>query len=58
MRDINRIDILLKLIGQEWKKHPDLRLCQLLSNLFEDNDLYYKEDYEVWYALRKQLNHE
>lgn len=48
MRDPNRIRPLLDLIECVWKKYPDLRLCQLLSNQFPStNDLYYVEDSEL-----------
>ena len=30
MRRVDRIDKILKLIEEEWKKYPDLRLGQLL----------------------------
>lgn len=44
MRDINRI---LFLIGEEWKKAPDLRFGQLFFNLqrWENNNLFdYKDE--------------
>ena len=45
MRDPNRIEIVLNEIKEIWKKHPDLRLCQLLLNLVANpNSLYYVED--------------
>lgn len=33
MRDPKRIDRILKLIENSWKRYPDLRLGQLLINL-------------------------
>lgn len=44
MRDPKRVKRMLKLIEKIWKKHNNLRLCQLLGNCFEVGDLYYKED--------------
>jgi hypothetical protein len=32
MRDPDRINIILEELGKLWKKHPDLRLGQLLEN--------------------------
>ena len=44
MRDISRIDFVLKSIGDIWKNYPDLRLGQLLLNVVRDPMLYYIED--------------
>lgn len=44
MRDINRIDFILKSVGDVWKNYPDLRLGQLLLNVVRDPMLYYIED--------------
>jgi len=38
MRDINRIDRILELIGNIWKKSPDQRFGQMLINNFIIND--------------------
>lgn len=39
------IDRILSKIGEIWKKHPELRLLQLLLNCFKFNtDYYYVED--------------
>lgn len=46
MRDINRIDKVLDEIKTIWKKHPDLRLGQLIGNVLSDPLLYYVEDDE------------
>ena len=45
-RDPNRIDTVLQLIGNIWKKYPDYRLCQLIENIKPNNmpDLFYIED--------------
>jgi len=34
------------------EKYPSLRLCQILGNCFETNDLYYKTDEEVLEGLK------
>ena len=47
MRDIDRIDDILGTIRFVWKKNPDLRLCQLISNCFHGQDIYYIEDEEL-----------
>lgn len=44
MRDPKRIDRILKLIEKIWKKHPGLRLCQLIGNCFETGDNYAQKD--------------
>ena len=47
MRDKERIDKILGLIGKTWKKHPDMRFYQLLINIGmipDDNKLWRIED--------------
>lgn len=45
MRDPKRIDKILKLIKTYWKKHPDMRLTQLIMNALQiTDDPYYIED--------------
>jgi len=53
MRDINRIDRIIELLRELWKKYPDQRLGQLLENYIffagERGDvtsvrLFYQED--------------
>jgi len=52
MRDIRRIDKILKKIRKYWKANPDLRLMQLLGNCWEGNeDRYYTEDDELGRVL-------
>lgn len=43
MRDPKRIKKVLKIIEEVWKRNPDLRLCQLIGNVFP-GDNYYIED--------------
>ena len=54
MRDPRRIDKVLKLIKKIWKQRPELRLMQLIGNVFGPNspDNYYKEDGELMFLLR------
>ena len=47
----DRIDIILTLIKDIWRDHPNLRLCQIIGNCFEAGDLYYKEDDELFRRL-------
>jgi uncharacterized protein YihD (DUF1040 family) len=62
MRDPNRIPYILEMIKQYWEKHPELRLCQLLSNIaigqkvWDQNDLYYLEDEKLIAAIVQQLS--
>ena len=50
MRDINRIDPFLKKFAKMWKKCPDMRFGQLISNLCDRSDLrlwgYEEENWE------------
>ena len=52
MRDPKRIEPVLAKIRQIWLTYPDLRLGQLLENVFPDRELYYVEDDEPLEALR------
>jgi uncharacterized protein YihD (DUF1040 family) len=61
MRNLDRIDPMLEMIRRIWKKYPDLRLTQLLSNAalssdeWSDNDLYHLEDDKLFKALTLYL---
>jgi len=62
MRDPERIPVILSRIEEIWKKNPDMRLGQLLSNPFVDlTPLFYSEDdalvgrLEDLYVRGKQL---
>lgn len=47
MRDINRIDKFLKVLGLCWKRVPDWRFGQLIVNFFTSLDkdpFFYEED--------------
>ncbi len=62
MRDPHRIDLVLEQLGEYWKANPDLRLCQILSNMQASyararrekvrRDLFYVEDDIVLEQLR------
>lgn len=56
MRDINRIDLILDRLKTLWKKHPDLRLGQLILNVLQDPALYYVEDEKLVELLEKFYN--
>ena len=60
MRDPKRIPKLLDELKGVWSSFPDLRLGQLLLNVFSDPTLYYMEDEEIIKHLRKyysEVNH-
>lgn len=51
MRDIDKI---LAEIGEIWKKHPELRLGQLIDNvLLQEEDLYYISDTKLLERLKE-----
>lgn len=59
MRPTERIDIILNIIKSEWKKNPDLRFIQLLSNLGIDDTngpLYFIEDTELMKKIFPNIN--
>jgi len=51
-RDPNRIDIILEAIRKYWKRHPSLRLSQIVGN-FATTDPYYFEDSDLLEALNE-----
>lgn len=51
MRDPQRIEKILKQIGDLWHKYPDFRLGQLICNVVQDPFLYYIEDQTLVDAL-------
>lgn len=57
MRDPNRIDGILKQLGELWKKVPYWRLGQLLCNIQrnEGHDLFFYEDEELIGAIKNLL---
>lgn len=53
MRDPKRIDKVLAAVGEVWEKYPDMRLGQLLSNVYTDPTLYFIEDDKLVEGLTK-----
>ena len=58
MRDIKRIPRILKRLQTIWEKNPDMRLSQLIGNVFPCTpdtqiDMYYYEDEEFMVNLEK-----
>lgn len=60
MRDPARIDRILAKLADYWKRHPDLRLCQLVHNLGDWSrrpnrgpDVFYVEDEALEKALEE-----
>jgi len=63
MREFSRIKPMLDVIRIYWKMHPDLRLCQMLSNIatiggWKDKDLYYLEDKDLMEYLNITIKKE
>ncbi len=44
MREFERIDRITNLINKVWKKYPELRLGQLITNAVRALDIFYIED--------------
>lgn len=53
MRNPKRISKTLKEIENIWKKNSDLRLMQLIVNVFGEENLYYLEDAKLLKFLQK-----
>ncbi len=53
MRDPERISVVLDAIEKYWRKHPDLRLGQILVNATGKNDLFFPEEDAVLQGLRR-----
>ena len=45
-------DEIISRLGDTWKKNPEIRLMQLISNVFR-SDPYYIEDYEAMDLLEE-----
>lgn len=54
MRNPDRIDKMLTILGNLWKKYPDLRLGQLICNVYHNP--YYVEDDTLIEGLIKYYN--
>ena len=61
MRDHGRINEVLNVVGQLWKRHPDMRLCQLLHCITGKDDMFHVEDDKLLELLEsgsfKQAEH-
>ena len=57
-RDPERIDKILTKLSIAWKKHPDWRLGQLLTNFMQspNMDLFYLEDNELEKLMNNHIN--
>lgn len=60
MRDPNRIDTYIETLRRIWKKHPDLRLGQLITNMNTTKvSLFYVEedklDWDAWLAKKPSI---
>ncbi|MBQ7969072.1 MAG: hypothetical protein IJ292_04550 [Clostridia bacterium] len=58
MRDINRIDPLLKKLAEAWEKHPDLRFGQFLSRFLSSygGDVWNLEEDEWMVAIQAYID--
>lgn len=66
MKDIERIDVTMDLISRYWKKNPELRLGQLISNFntmsrnhrryVGNYDIHSLEDEDLIKILKIELN--
>lgn len=58
MRDPERIDKVLKVLGDNWKKLPDWRFSQLICNMQSaaGDDLFYVEDDEFADMVEEYVN--
>ena len=60
MKSSKEIEETIESIKKVWYKVPELRLCQLLSNVarsngWKTNDLFYLEDSELRESLEKYM---
>ena len=55
MRDPQRIDLILTLLADTWKKYPDLRFWQLLLDIDWNHkgDFFFMEDDKVLSVLER-----
>lgn len=62
MRDENRIDYILKMLGKVWHHHPDQRFGQLVVNLCRASDnnsqIFFVEDDDFMRLLQQMTRHE
>lgn len=53
MRPANRTDAIMRTFEHLWRKYPDMRLMQLISNITGPGDHFYMEDDEFFEKLVK-----
>lgn len=60
MRDPKRIVPMLELLRKAWERYPDMRLGQLVDNIFHSSggNQFYREDSDVWNDLELWANGE
>ena len=57
MRDINRIEPFLEKVAELWKKYPDYRFGQMISNInFQGRDMFYLEDDDFLIYLENHIS--
>jgi uncharacterized protein YihD (DUF1040 family) len=56
MRDSRRIGKTLGALEHYWRRHPDLRLGQIVGNLSRGLDPYFIEDETLLGRLERELN--
>ena len=54
-RDPARIPDVLSWVAIYWKRHPDLRLGQLLGNMADMSDPYHLEDDVLLQRIKKEM---
>ena len=52
IKDLQKQKRVLRVVERIWKKVPSLRLMQLLSNCFDQEDVYYVSDIALEDRLR------
>lgn len=57
MRNKNRIKRIIQLLEEYWEMNPNLRLCQLVSNLHGNGkqDIFFTEDDEIEEVLQARI---
>lgn len=60
LMDTQKIEHTLAMVRDIWYRYPEMRLCQLLSNVartngWKDNDLFYLSDEKLREGIRKYI---
>jgi uncharacterized protein YihD (DUF1040 family) len=53
MRDTRRIEPTLEALKRYWKRHPDLRLGQIIVNMSQVSDPFYVSDSVLAFNLER-----